>query len=137
MTTTAKRLRHAEPADADRSKLGFFLWVRVVFHALFGGARGAAKVLAKSKAFHVDIDPKDPDFAPVDGIGVDDYARINHDVWKRVKDAKSGAEEWAKVLADHRVDKAAYDAAAKVWNDRIDRNGHVQMRYANTFMAMG
>jgi hypothetical protein len=132
----AKARKIAGADGAPFPKIGFVNYVRILFHAMTGNAMGAARVLAKSKAFHVDVDPKDPDFAPINGVGVDDYAAINHDIWKDYQAKKFDEADRQAIIKRHNIDPAAFDASAKEWNDRIDRNGHVQMRYANTFVMM-
>ena len=79
-----------------------------------------------------EIDPNDPDFAPVDGIDIDRYARI----CRAVVDAGTTTDEdLAEVLRGHDVDPSTWTRIAEIWNERVMRSAAVKMRYGKVFVT--
>jgi hypothetical protein len=97
------------------------------------GAIDSAESLMEHVVSGAEIDPNDPDFAPVEGVDVDQYARI----CKAIVDAGPQPDELKAlpIVAEHGVDASRWTQIAEVWNERVLRSGPVKMRYSATFIG--
>lgn len=97
------------------------------------GATGAAESLMEQVVKGAEIDPKDADFAPVEGVGVDEYATI----CKAIVNAGPQADEQKAlvIVAEHGVDASKWTQIVEVWNERVMRSNPVKMRYSATFIS--
>ena len=97
------------------------------------GASDRAEAVLEQAVEGADIDPKDPDFAPVDGVDVDQYAHICKDI----VDVGQQADErkFEAILAEHKIERSAWTTIAETWNERVMRNPKVKMRYTATFLG--
>jgi hypothetical protein len=97
------------------------------------GGTAAAEKYMEQMVGGAEIDPNDPDFAPVDGVGVDDYARI----CRAIVDAGPGLDEAAMhaVVKAQGVEPAKWAHIGEVWNERVMRSNPVKLRYSAKFIS--
>ena len=97
------------------------------------GAAATAEKFMEQTLSGAEIDPSDPDFAPVDGVDVDEYAQI----CRSVVDAGGQQDEAAfnRKIAEHGIDPEKWKAIAEAWNERVMRSEKVKLRYSRTFLG--
>jgi hypothetical protein len=97
------------------------------------GASDRVEDLLEQSVQGAEIDPNDPDFAPVDGVDIDQYAHICKDI----VDAGQQTDEtkFKAILAEHKIERSAWTPIAETWNERVMRNPKVKMRYTATFLG--
>jgi len=97
------------------------------------GATESAESLMQQVVSGAEIDPDDPDFAPVEGVDVDQYARI----CKVIVNACPQADEQRAlgIVSEHGVDASRWMQIAEAWNERVRRSHAVKMRYSATFIS--
>jgi hypothetical protein len=97
-----------------------------------GGTEAAEQMMRQTLA-DAEIDPGDPDFAAVEGVDVDQYARI----CKQIVDTGPQVDEQTslRIVGEHGVDPAKWVHIAEVWNERVLRSHPVKMRYSRIFMG--
>ena len=97
------------------------------------GASDRVEAALEQSVQGAEIDPDDPDFAPVDGVDVDQYAHICKDI----VDAGQQTDEskFTAILAEHKIERSAWTTIAETWNERVMRNPKVKMRYTATFLG--
>jgi hypothetical protein len=97
------------------------------------GATDSAESLMEQVVGGAEIDPNHPDFAPVEGVDVDQYARI----CKAIVNAgpQPDEEKALAIVAEHGVDASRWTQIGEVWNERVLRSGPVKMRYSATFIS--
>ena len=76
----------------------------------------------------------DPIWAPIEGIGIDEYARV-----AKIGSTQGVTDEagMAAVATNEGLDPAAWAAAAKGWTDRMGQNMAVGQRFRQHFDAAG
>lgn len=97
-----------------------------------GDNEGVMKPAVKAGLLRGEIDPEDADFAPVQGVDVDEYARICKAIAHGGHTDEAGLR---KVLADHGLESDTWKPIAETWNERIMRSQPVKNRYAATFLG--
>jgi len=97
------------------------------------GATDAAERFMEQTLAGAKVDPNDPDFAAVEGVDVDDYARI----CRKIADAGQQSDERLalSIVKEHGVDPTKWTAIAEVWNERVMRSHPVKIRYSAVFMG--
>jgi hypothetical protein len=97
------------------------------------GATEAVEQMLEQNLSNAQVDPTDPDFAPVEGVDVDRYAVI----CKKIVDAGPQTDEKLalSIVEEHGVDPSKWTQIAEVWNERVMRSHPVKMRYSAVFMG--
>lgn len=97
------------------------------------GATDAAERFMEQTLAGAEVDPNDPDFAAVERVDVDAYARI----CRKIADAGPQSDEQLalSIVKEHGVDPTAWTRIAEVWNERVMRSYPVKIRYSATFMG--
>ena len=104
--------------------------------ALKGDAQGAMRLAAKRGLMpHVEIDASDADFQPVQGVDLDEYARICASVNASQRKHSFDQATLDRILAEHGHQPGDWTAIANVWNERVMRNPAIKGRYVETFLS--
>src|SRR5262245_21078116 len=107
--------------------------LRMSRRVMKGDSDGAMRLAAKHGLLpHVDIDASDPDFAPVQGVGIDEYARVC--AAERTSQLKHQFDQAAleRIMQEHGHQPADWTPIANTWNERAMRKKKVQARYVET-----
>jgi hypothetical protein len=97
------------------------------------GASETVEAVLEQSVQGAQVDPNDPDFSPVEGVDIDQYAQI----CKEIVDGGQQTDEGKLkvILANHSIERSAWTPIADKWNQRIMRNPKVKMRYTATFLG--
>jgi len=96
------------------------------------GLKAAAKQRAAKQAEVIAANPEL--LSPVEGVSVEVYAQIQARVAQQISQP-----DLMKLLAEHKLDFAAWGRASTVWNDRMskDHTGTITTLYGQAFMNSG
>lgn len=74
----------------------------------------------------------DPDFAPVEGVDLETYTRVNKGL------VEAGHREEGPVLAyvaEQGLDPATWKTVAETWTERIVRSNDVKQRFGQLYLT--
>lgn len=80
-----------------------------------------------------DVEPDEPQFAPIEGVDLPTFTRVSHGLTSR------GVTEEAPVLAyvaEQGLDPAKWQTIAEGWNERIIGDNAVKTRFGQLYFAL-
>ena len=77
------------------------------------------------------VDPVGPDFEPIAGVALDQFAAVS----KGVAAFNYDQSKLVEIAASHGIPALAWEAASHGWNDRIKANPAVAQRFDQLYRA--